>query len=206
MANPSKFSSLKAFAISMFSIGKGIFPNLKPGRWVWEWSYMLAKKNADIFPVEISLGHYELDGEKLAVAFVTDVTDQVKAKKLVAEREAWFRNMADNSPVMIWVSGSDKLCTYFNNTWLEFTGRTMEQELGNGWAEGVHPEDLERCLAVYNEAFDLRQSFIMEYRLRRRDGQYRWLQDVGKPTYSSDNVFTGYIGSCSDIHGSGRGM
>lgn len=158
------------------------------------------KKNGDVFPVEISLGHYELEGERLAVAFVTDITDQVKAKKIVAEREAWFRNMADNSPVMIWVSDTDKLCTYFNNTWLEFTGRTMEQELGSEWVNGVYPEDLERCLSIYNEAFDARRPFIMEYRLRRHDGKYRWIQDVGKPTYSSENVFTGYIGSCSDVH------
>lgn len=158
------------------------------------------KKNGNSFPVEISLGHYELEGEKLAVAFVTDITEQLKAKKIVAEREEWFRNMADNSPVMIWVSGPDKRCNYFNNTWLHFTGRTLEQELGTGWTEGVHSEDLEQCLAIYTDAFDARQPFEMEYRLRRHDSQYRWIRDVGKPTFSSDHIFTGYIGSCSDIH------
>ena len=158
------------------------------------------KKNSEVFPVEISLGHYELEGEMLAIAFVTDITDRVKTKKIVAEREAWFRNMADNSPVMIWVSGTDKGCTYFNNTWLAFTGRTMGQEMGNGWAAGVHPEDLERSLITYHDAFDSRKPFRMEYRLRRIDGQYRWIQDVGKPTYLSDNIFSGFIGSCSDIH------
>lgn len=159
-----------------------------------------SKKNGEVFPVEISLGSYELEGEMLAVAFVTDITDRVKAKTIVAEREAWFRNMADNSPVMIWVSGPDKGCTYFNNTWLEFTGRTMDQEIGDGWAEGVHPEDIERCLVTYHEAFDSRKSFTMDYRLRRHDGHYRWIQDVGKPTYFSENIFTGFIGSCTDIH------
>jgi PAS domain S-box-containing protein len=157
------------------------------------------KKNRDVFPVAISLGHYELEGDKLAVAFITDITDHVKTKKLVAEREAWFRNMADNSPVMIWVSAVDKNCTYFNNTWLEFTGRKMEEELGTGWATGVHPEDFEQCLVTYNDAFDARKPFAMAYRLKRHDGQYRWIQDVGKPTYSED-IFTGYIGSCSDVH------
>lgn len=157
------------------------------------------KKNGHIFPVAISLGHYELAGGRLAVAFVTDITDQVRAKKLMAEREAWFRNMADNSPVMIWVSGTDMGCTYFNNTWLSFTGRKMAEELGTGWAEGVHPDDIEQCLITYSNAFAARQSFVMEYRLRRHDGQYRWLQDVGKPTYS-ENEFTGFIGSCTDIH------
>jgi len=156
------------------------------------------KKGGEVFPVEISLGHYEFEGEKLAVAFVTDITSQVKAKKLMAEREAWFKNMADNSPVMIWVSGVDKHCTYFNNTWLNFTGRPLERELGSGWAEGVHHDDLERCLEIYNRAFDARVTFAIEYRLRRYDGEYRWILDVGKPTYM-DNAFTGYIGSCSDI-------
>lgn len=158
------------------------------------------KKNGEVFPVEISLGHYELEGEKLAVAFVTDISDRVKSKKIVAEREAWFRNMADNSPVMIWVSDETSQCTYFNNTWLQFTGRSLEQEVGIGWADGVHFDDLGRCIEIYAEAFDKRQPFKMEYRLKRNDGQYRWIQDVGKPTYSSEDVFTGFIGSCSDIH------
>ncbi|HEY5749830.1 MAG TPA: PAS domain-containing sensor histidine kinase [Chryseolinea sp.] len=157
------------------------------------------KSNGEVFPVEISLGHYELEGEPLAVAFVTDVTTQVKAKKIVAEREAWFRNMADNAPVMIWVSGTDKQCTYFNNTWLQFTGRSLVQELGDGWTEGVHADDLEPTFKTYVEAFDRRDPFVMEYRLRRADGLYRWIQDSGKPTYA-DDVFTGYVGSCSDIH------
>lgn len=157
------------------------------------------KKNGAVFPVAISLGHYELEGERLVVAFVTDITDQVKTKKLVAEQEAWFRNMADNSPVMIWVSGTDKLFSYFNNTWLHFTGRTMEMELGNGWVDGVYHDDLKSCLTTYNASFDKREPFLMEYRLRRYDGQYRWIQDVGKPTFI-DGVFTGFIGSCTDIH------
>lgn len=157
------------------------------------------RKDGDVFPVAISLGHYELEGEKLAVAFISDITDQVKAKKLVAEREAWFRNMADNSPVMIWVSGPDKNCTYFNNTWLAFTGRAIEEEVGMGWISGIHPDDQQRCLSIYHKAVDSREPFVMEYRLRRYDGQYRWIHDVGKPTYA-DDVFTGYIGSCNDIH------
>ena len=107
--------------------------------------------------------------------------------------------MTDTAPVMVWMSGIDKLCTYFNKPWLEFTGRTMEQELGNGWAEGVHPGDLARCLAIYSRAFEAQEEFRMEYRLRRHDGAYRWILDTGVARSQEDGTFSGYIGSCVDI-------
>ncbi len=97
------------------------------------------------------------------------------------------------------MSGTDKLCTFFNQCWLDFSGRTLEQESGNGWASGVHPEDLERCLGIYSGAFDARVDFEMEYRLRRFDGKYRWIVDYGVPRFESDGTFCGYIGSCVDI-------
>jgi PAS domain S-box-containing protein len=115
------------------------------------------------------------------------------------ESDERFRNMADTAPVMIWVSGPDKLCTFCNEYWLTFTGRTMEQEQGNGWAEGVHPEDLDRCFATYSDSFDARRPFRMEYRLRRADGEYRWLQDDGIPRFTPGDIFEGYIGSCVDV-------
>jgi PAS domain S-box-containing protein len=158
------------------------------------------KKNGEVFPVEISLGHYEFDGVRLAVAFVTDITAQVNGKKLIAEREAWFRNMADNSPVMIWVCGGDKQFSYFNLTWLQYTGQTLDQQIGSAWYKNVHPEDRVIFNLTFNNAFDLRQPFQIEYRIRRRDGQYRWIDYVGKPTFY-DDVFTGFIGTASDIHG-----
>ena len=93
----------------------------------------------------------------------------------------------------------DKLCTFFNKPWLKFTGRSLEQEMGNGWAEGVHPDDLQKCLKIYSEAFDARKAFVMQYRLRRYDGEYRWISDQGVARYDSNGKFSGYIGSCVDV-------
>ena len=115
------------------------------------------------------------------------------------ESESRFRIVADSAPVLIWMAGVDKLCTFFNKPWLKFTGRSLEQELGNGWAEGVHPDDLQRCLKIYSEAFDARKAFVMQYRLRRYDGEYRWISDQGVARYDSNGKFSGYIGSCVDI-------
>lgn len=102
-------------------------------------------------------------------------------------------------PSLIWHSGIDGRCDYFNHAWLAFTGRTFAQELGDGWADGVHPEDLAGCLKIYREAFEARQPFEMEYRLRHHDGSYRWITDHGCPHYALDGNFCGYIGSCYDI-------
>jgi PAS domain S-box-containing protein len=121
------------------------------------------------------------------------------SQSLVRENEERFRLVANTAPVMIWMSGVDKLCTYFNQPWLEFTGRSVEAELGNGWAEGVHPEDLARCLESYSQAFDRRDPFELEYRLRRHDGKYRWILDHGVPRFGMDGSFIGYIGSCIDV-------
>ncbi|WP_158046173.1 sensor histidine kinase [Skermanella pratensis] len=113
--------------------------------------------------------------------------------------EHQFRLLADNAPVMIWRSDLTKACDYFNKPWLEFSGRTMEEELGFGWAEGVHPEDYDRCVQIYTTSFDKRECFTMPYRLRRHDGQYRWLLDNGRPYHDADGSFAGYFGSCIDI-------
>jgi PAS domain S-box-containing protein len=110
-----------------------------------------------------------------------------------------FKIMAESAPVMIWVAGIDKLCNFFNAGWLRFTGRTMDQELGNGWADGVHPDDLDRCFAIYSSSFDARKEFKMEYRLRYNDGSYRWLIDHGVPRYNEAGEFEGYVGSCMDV-------
>jgi len=121
------------------------------------------------------------------------------------ESEQRFRGMADAAPVMIWMAGIDKLCTFFNTGWLAFTGRAVDQELGNGWTEGVHPADLDRCIRIYADAFDARRDFTMEYRLRRHDGEYRWILDRGTPRVEADGTFLGYIGSCFDVTDLKRG-
>src|SRR6266567_5344383 len=147
-------------------------------------------------------GGVELD-ERGKPAFARGVSRDITKRKIAEEKlresEARFRTIADAAPVLIWMSGSDKLCNFFNKGWLDFTGRSLEQEFGNGWTEGVHREDFDRCLDVYGNSFDARQPFTMEYRLRRSDGEYRWVLDTGTPHFADDGAFLGYIGSCIDI-------
>ena len=112
---------------------------------------------------------------------------------------AEYRLLVEHSPVMIWRSGVDAKCDYFNEIWLAFTGRTLQQEMGDGWAEGVHPDDLDRCAAHYLDHFKRCEAFEMEYRLRRRDGVYRWIFDRGVPFTDEAGNFAGFIGSCVDV-------
>ena len=128
-----------------------------------------------------------------------DISKLKRAEQNLRESEQKFASVANTSPALIWMSGLDKLCTWFNDPWLGFTGKTMEEELGDGWTKGIHPEDRDDCLRTYSEAFDRREPFEMEYRLRRHDGKYRWLLDQGHPRFSTDGTFVGYIGSCLDI-------
>ena len=142
-----------------------------------------------------------LDGNGVAngwVAVVNDITERKRVEATLRESEESFR-LANAAPVMIWVSGIDKRCTYVNQGWLEFTGRSSESELARDWADGIHPEDLERCLKTYEQAFDRREPFRIEYRLQRKDGEYRWLLDHGVPRFNADGCFAGYIGSAVDI-------
>ncbi len=119
-------------------------------------------------------------------------------RQLAASRD-FYLSVLESFPALIWRSGLDTRCDYFNRTWLEFTGRTTEQEKGEGWSEGVHPDDLQRCLDTYLGAFHLRQNFSMEYRLRRHDGEYRWITDIGQPFHDVNGEFIGYLGTCFDV-------
>lgn len=117
----------------------------------------------------------------------------------ITEAKELYLKIFEEFPALIWRSRLDKLCDYFNKTWLDFTGRTMEQEFGNGWAEGVHPDDFDFCLQTYVTAFDKKEAFVMEYRMKNKFGEYRWIRDFGRPFYDVDDTFLGYIGSCYDI-------
>jgi PAS domain S-box-containing protein len=130
---------------------------------------------------------------------IEDIATRKQAEEAMLEGEQRFHTMADTAPVLIWMAGFDKLCTYFNQRWLDYTGRTLDQELGNGWVDSVHPEDVARCLKTYGEAFDRREPFQMEYRLRKAGGQYGWLLDKGVPRRFPSGEFAGYIGSCTDV-------
>jgi len=156
-------------------------------------------KTGDVLETVLSADTVDIAGEPCLVVIIRDITHRKRREAALRESEARFRIVADAAPVLIWMSGVDKLCTFFNKPWLEFTGRTIEQEMGNGWAEGVHPDDFQNCLKTYVEAFDARQPFVVQYRLRRHDGEYRWISDTGVPRYDAQKNFAGYIGSCVDI-------
>ncbi|MBK8475659.1 MAG: PAS domain S-box protein [Opitutaceae bacterium] len=154
----------------------------KDGSYRWlEWNATATNENGMLF------------------AAARDITEHRQAEQAVRESELRYRTLANSGPGLVWTSGLDKKCNYFNQTWLAFTGRRLEQELGDGWVEGVHPDDLQRCVATYATAFDRREHFSMDYRLRHHTGEYRWIQDDGSPRFDSQGEFLGYIGHCLDI-------
>ena len=161
----------------------------------------MIKKDGRIFWAGLII---DVDQESMGVPVyrivLRDITARKQAEETMQENEQNYRNLADSGQALIRTSGIDRLCNYCNRVWLQFTGRSLDQETRNGWPEGVHPDDIERCLAIYIEAFDKKEKFSMEYRLRRYDDIYRWIVDEGCPRYDSKNLFVGYINHCLDIH------
>jgi PAS domain S-box-containing protein len=139
-----------------------------------------------------------VDGHSLPRA-IRYAIERKRVEAALLESAVHFQTLADSGQALIWTSDLDKLCDYFNNAWLAFTGRPLERELGLGWTEGVHPGDMDRCVEIYTTSFDRRERFSMDYRLRRFDGEYRWIQDDGSPRYNSRGEFLGYIGFCLDV-------
>jgi len=146
------------------------------------------------------VAEHDSDGKITGVlAIGRDITERKRAEMLLKESELQYRTLADSGQAFIWTANQDGECDYFNKVWLEFTGRTMQQEIGNGWSEDVHPEDREQCMSIYKSSFAKREKFGMDYRVRRHDGEYRWVRDDGCPRYNSEGAFIGYIGYCTDI-------
>ncbi len=140
------------------------------------------------------------DGSLAHLAVTLDVTGRQLAARALRESEHRYQIATEAAPIMVWMSGTDKRCFYFNNSWLKFVGRSLEQEIGDGWADNVHRDDFDHCVRTYLSCFDARQPFQMEYRLRHHTGQYRWILDHGVPRYAPDGTFEGYVGGCLDIH------
>jgi hypothetical protein len=157
------------------------------------------RRDGSSFPLELAVSETMLKDRRIFTGIIRDISPRYEAERALRESEERFRLMANSAPVLIWMSGVDGACTWFNKRWLEFTGRTVEEQLGNGWARSVHPDDVENCLRTYHAAFDARVPLDMEYRLMRADGEYRWVHDAGVPMHLNDTEFAGYIGSCTDV-------
>jgi PAS domain S-box-containing protein len=151
------------------------------------------------FPVELAITPIGFGDELMFSAFIRDITGRNRAEAALRESEQRFRTTANAAPVMIWMSGPDKRCTWFNQRWLDFVGREMEQEIGDGWCDNVHPADFDRTLDTYHAAFDARRPYEMEFRLQRDDGAWRWLLERGTPHFGPQGEFVGFIGTCIDI-------
>jgi PAS domain S-box-containing protein len=157
------------------------------------------KRSGEEFPMEASISQIEIGGRKFYTVILRDITKAKQAVDQLRESEERFHSMADSVPAMIWLADPENRCTYVNKQWLDFTGGMVEEELGVGWRRNMHPEDIDAGPDSLAGHFDARRPFELEFRLRRHDGEYRWLYNCGIPRFSSDGAFLGYIGSSIDI-------
>jgi len=179
----------------------GIINRLKKGQRIEHYETIRLTKGGRLIDISLTVSPIKDSSGKIigASKIARDITEDKKRQEALRESEIRFRTMADAAPMLIWEAGTDQLCNYFNQTWLHFVGRTMEQEIGNGWTEGVHRDDLSRCSKIYTSSFEAHIPFEMEYRLRHRTGEYRWILNQGTPRFSPKGTFQGYIGACVDI-------
>jgi PAS domain S-box-containing protein len=179
-----------------------ILTRLRRGERVDHFHTVRRRKDGSLLDVSLTISPVrDSTGRVIGASKVArDITAEKQAERALRESEQRFRVITDASPIMVWMAGTDKLCYYFNKGWLDFVGRTLEQESGNGWTENVHPDDFDPCLQKYVSNFDARCPFEMEYRMRHHTGQYRWILDRGVPRYAPDGTFEGYVGGCLDIH------
>jgi PAS domain S-box-containing protein len=181
---------------------KHILARIGRGERIDHFETVRQRKNGTLLNISVTISPVrDLSGQVIGASKVArDITAQKRTEQQLRESKQLYQAVTDASPVLIWLSGTDGLCYYFNKGWLDFVGRTLEQEAGNGWAENVHPDDMDRCLKIYISNFNARQAFEMEYRMRHHSGQYRWIFDRGVPRYTPDGTFEGYVGGCLDIH------
>jgi two-component system, cell cycle sensor histidine kinase and response regulator CckA len=157
------------------------------------------RATGEAFPLEATVARTKAAGRQFYTVVARDITERFRAEAALRESERRFRELADHAPILVWLAGPDGKCSYFNRVWLEFTGRKMAEELGDGWVAGIHSDDRTSCLQAYRAAVAARRPFTLEYRLRRADGNYRWILDTGVPRFTDSRAFVGFIGSGLDI-------
>ncbi len=183
-----------------------ILERLKRGERIEHYETIRVRKDGSRLNISLTVSPVKDSRGKIVGAskIARDITDEKRRQDALRESELRFRVLADSAPMLIWESDVGGGCRYFNKTWLNFVGRTLEQEAGNGWLESIHPEDLKRFLETYTLSFDARQTFEMEYRILHRSGEYRWLLNQGTPRFGPQGTFQGYIGAGVDITDSVR--
>ena len=179
-----------------------ILQRLRRGIRIEHYETIRRRKDGSLLNVSLSVSPVRDTSGKIVGAskIARDITHQKREAEAIRASEVRFRLMADCAPVLIWMADTSKSCTWFNKAWLDFSSRAMEQEIGFGWVQNIHPDDLDRFLQTYSAHFDARTGFKAEYRFRRRDGEWRWVINNAVPLHEApDGAFSGYIGSCVDI-------